>query len=338
MSKHLWQTSLALLTLSLLPLSAHAADGWLYTQGNHIYAPGGHVWRGRGANVQDVRSCWACDRMPLSEAKRRNGVLVDEWGANFVRLTMESYDNKGNVVADEKYFRDVLALVHDLGDRPGVYVELALWHDPSIDAKTGFPSEKALPIWEKLVAALADYPKVMFGIVNEPIAQDDAGDEAVWRIMNDSVQKIRAVEKAHRGGRHLVSVQGTRAWARDLSYYVTHPIDADGGANVIYETHIYDTEADFRQLLDGPSQVLPVIIGEFGPRPAMDMQMQDCVQLIDYAEQHQLPWLAWTFHHNCGPDLLQPTNKDSCGIGMALKPSAPWGTLVQRNLQKLCGH
>ena len=31
--------------------------------------------------------------------------------------------------------------------------------------------------------------------------------------------------------------QGTRAWARPLEYYVTHPITAGDGFNVVYETH-----------------------------------------------------------------------------------------------------
>lgn len=329
-----WATwPLMALTLSL-PASAHAADGWLSTKGNHIYQSDGAIWHGRGANVQDVRSCWACDRMPISEAKRRLAVLTDDWGASFVRLTMESYDAKKNVAEDAQYLQDVLAMVHELGDRPGVYVELSLWHDPSIDEKLGSPTGKAFPLWEKLVTALADYPKVMFGLVNEPLAKDGIDDSKVWLGMNETVRKIRALEKAAGGGSHLISVQGTRNWGRNLEFYMTHPIQAGGGKNIVYETHIYDSEADFHKLLDEPIKKLPVIIGEFGPRPAMDMQQDDCVSLIDFAEANEVPWMAWNFHHNCGPDLLQATNKDSCGVGMTLKPS-PWGKLIRNRLQQL---
>ncbi len=35
-------------------------EGWLYTEDNHIYTSDGAIWRGRGVNMHDTRSCWAC--------------------------------------------------------------------------------------------------------------------------------------------------------------------------------------------------------------------------------------------------------------------------------------
>jgi hypothetical protein len=55
--------------------------------------------------------------------------------------------------------------------------------------------------------------------------------------MNDAVAAIRAAEIKRGFAPHLVAVQGTRAWARTLDYYVDHPITAGNGANVVYETH-----------------------------------------------------------------------------------------------------
>ena len=60
-------------------------------------------------------------------------------------------------------------------------------------------------------------------------------------------------------------MQGTHGWARVLKYYKANPITADGGVNVIYETHIYNHAGDFNKLLTDPASVLPVIIGEMGP-------------------------------------------------------------------------
>jgi hypothetical protein len=60
-------------------------------------------------------------------------------------------------------------------------------------------------------------------------------------------------------------MQGTHGWARVLKYYKANPITADGGVNVIYETHIYNHAGDFNKLLTDPALVLPVIIGEMGP-------------------------------------------------------------------------
>lgn len=83
--------------------------------------------------------------------------------------------------------------------------------------------------------------------------------------MNAAVADIRAQEAALGLAPHLVTVQGTRAWGRDVSHYVAHPITAGGGARVVYETHPYNPSADFQALFVSPSQTLPVLIGEFGP-------------------------------------------------------------------------
>ena len=39
------------------------------------------------------------------------------------------------------------------------------------------------------------------------------------------------------GAAACTCLQGTRAWARAIEYYVAHPITAGGGQNVVYETH-----------------------------------------------------------------------------------------------------
>jgi hypothetical protein len=59
----------------------------------------------------------------------------------------------------------------------------------------------------------------------------------VWQGMNSVVAAIREQEAASGFPTHLVTVQGTRAWGRTLDYYLTHPITAGGGKNVVYETH-----------------------------------------------------------------------------------------------------
>jgi hypothetical protein len=327
---------LVVLSAVVVNPTAEAAqkNPWLQTRGNHIVTADGGIWQGRGANIQDTRSCWACDRAPVGEMQRRLRLLTDDWGANLVRLTMESHDGQKNVADDDGFFDDVIAMVKTIGARPNTYVLLALWHDPSLDPANGFPNAGGYSTWKRLVAALHDDPKVIFGVSNEPMGHDGERDAEVWEEMNESVRFIRAEEAKFKGQPHLISVQGTYNWARNLDYYIDHPITAGDGKNVIYETHIYDVEKDFRQLLDGPAARLPVVIGEFGPRPELDMQQHDCSKLIDYAEARQIPWIAWNFHHSCGPDLLQPTNTDRCGVDMELVPTAPWGTLIRSRLQK----
>jgi hypothetical protein len=69
-----------------------------------------------------------------------------------------------------------------------------------------------------------------------------------------------------------------------FDYYLTHPITAAGGTNIVYETHVYDPASDFNALFEVPGQTLPVIIGEFGE--------QDADALMQRAEAAEIPYLG----------------------------------------------
>src|SRR5262245_15632580 len=101
-------------------IDAGLPSGWLYTSGNHIYLSDGRVFHGRGANLHDTRSCDNCTYLPASadEVNRRADELIDVWGANFVRLVLESYANDGGfrvhwegVVDDQMYLADIKTIV-----------------------------------------------------------------------------------------------------------------------------------------------------------------------------------------------------------------------------------
>ena len=77
--------------------------------------------------------------------KRRIDELVDVWGANFIRLDLESYGSAGGrinwagVLDDPGYLADIQAIVAHAAAKPGVYVLVSLWIDPSFTA-TGWPT------------------------------------------------------------------------------------------------------------------------------------------------------------------------------------------------------
>jgi hypothetical protein len=128
-----------------------------------------------------------------------------------------------------------------------------------------------------------------------------------------------------------VAVQGLGGWARQLGYYTTHPITAGGGANVVYEVHVYNPAADFAGMYETYSATLPIIIGEFAPAAGY-MTATDCTALMNSAEAHEIPYLAWQYGMGCPPDLIADrTSQASCGVGTTLTPST-WGTQLKNRL------
>lgn len=322
--------------------------GWLFTDANHIFISDGNggskVFDGRGANLQDTRGCVAClwDDAKPEEVKRRADVLIDEWGATFVRLTLESHADgtepgavhyKG-VANDPAYLADVVDIVKHMTAKPEVYVLVSLWYDNTFN-ELGWPTEKTRESWKVLAEALVGEPKVLFGICNEPTDNfDGAMDAMAWTAINEAAQTIRDVEDARGSPHHIITAQGTGDWARRLEYYIDHPITAGGGDNIAYEIHYYNPITSLDELLAGPAAKLPVIIGEFGPLnppDGIEMTMADCESLMQFAIESDMPFLAWTFHQNCPPNLIENDVGDKCGVNMNLRPTA-WGKLLQKYL------
>lgn len=314
-----------------IKLLTSRANGWMYTQGNRIKWSSGYNFHGSGANIQDGRSCGAClgadAWTSATEVNRRMDALVDVWGATFVRLTLES-DSSESILNDPTYLQTIQGIVKYTTAR-GLPVLLSMWIDPSFNSQ-GWPTATTIQAWQKLAATFAYTPNLIFGLVNEPQQNyDGAQDWDVWNAMNNTVKAIRAVEAKYTNNQHIIAVQGTGGWARRLDFYVKYPISGAGGTNIAYETHAYDVQSQFYTRFGGPSQTLPVIIGEYGPVDGT-MTTDDCIALQKQAKQYEVPYLAWTFHENCPPNLLAK-NASGCGIGMNLAPTA-WGNIVKNDL------
>lgn len=312
-------------------------DGWMYTEGNKIYNSDGSLWQGKGANLHDTRGCWACawSAPDVAEVKRRADELVDVWGANFVRLCLETDPSAGvqnkTVAQDPAYLAQVRDIVDHIGSK-GAKVLLSLWVSPTFDSN-GLPTSATNGVLKVLAEEFKNTPYVMFGVCNEPeMNYDGSRDAAVHAAMTAAVNAIREVENANGTPHHLVSVQGTGGWARRLNYYISHPINSD---NIVYEVHVYDPEANFNSMVTVPAQTLPVVIGEFGPvsnpNIGVNMTLNDCQALVNLANSLGVSFLAWTFHMRCPPNLLQDNSSGGCGKDMALVPTA-WGQLLKDNL------
>jgi endoglucanase len=329
--------------------------GWLTVRGNKITTADGKPLRVRGANLGDTRSCNACTGgAPNPDGlKRWADELVDNWGATFVRFLLESYQSSEgyrthyrNIVDDPGYYADIQEVVNHITSKPGVYVMVTMFIDSTMNQRdTGphseWPTEATMGVYRKLAEAFAENPQVLFGLMNEPHDPPALNSELAG-VFNRAITEIRTVEKARRVPQHIIVAQAAQEYARDVSYWITNPLTAEGGTNIAYEIHPYNPKTDFDRLVVQPSQRVPLIIGEFGPfslGPEFTMDDDDILALMDLAEENDIPYAGWMFHQRCPPSMLKDEGTaayDGCGFvgaGTAFtwQPTA-WGTLFKNRL------
>lgn len=290
----------------------------------------GQRFAGRGVNFPDTRSCGACTSVApaaaMVEWKRRCDLLVS-WGANFIRLTLNSLDSGDAAIAE---------MVRYAGEKDLV-VLLTLFSDPSFTA-LGHPTAATLPQYRRLASIVGNAPHVILGLCNEPKENwNNALTPALRAIFERSIAEIRAA-----GFVGPIAAQGHTSWARGIEQWAAQPF-AD--SQVIYETHFYSGTGTFQSQAWQHLSRLPLFIGEFGPIDQRNAQGQgtymslaDTRELIRQADERQVPWLGWTFHHRCGGqaggtvqesgDSSMLVNISGCGLNAALQPSA-WGVVIR---------
>src|SRR3569623_72204 len=321
-----------------------AAD-WLDVQGTHIDYGDGRHFHGRGADLHDERSCEACSFMQADPAgvDRWSDELIDNWHANFIRFLLSAKSAPYNasevqwksLVDDPQYLADIVQNVTHMTSK-GVYVEVTVFMDPSMKLETSdFDSEwpssagDTLPVYRALAEAFHDNPRVLFGLTNEPHGSADH-DAALAAVYATAIDAIRAVEDSHGTPHHLIVAQAPENYARDLDYFIAHPLAGD---RIIYEVHPYNTQADFDRLITQPATHLPIMIGEYGP--AGVMTNADIQALWPVAQAAEVQYLAWVLHQRCPPSMLQDTASDGCGLSAATGynfPRTAWGDLLYDHL------
>jgi hypothetical protein len=323
-----------------------AADGLLVIGNTIVHASDGSRFHGRGADFHDERQCESCSFMaPNPDGENRwADELCDVWHATFIRFLLSAKAapfNAGemqwqNLVDDPGYLADIKTNVSHMTAKPGVYVLVTLFADPTMKGDTTeFDSEWPSSLgdtntrYTKLAETFVDDPHVLFGLTNEPhseFANDgmtQAHDAALAVVYTNAIAAIRAVEDAHHAPHHVVVVQAPEGYARVLAYFVAHPLAGD---QIAYEIHPYNARVDFDRLIVQPAKVLPVIIGEYGPAGAMTTT--DITAMWAVAQASEVPYIAWNFHPRCAPDMLQDTASDGCGLAAATGynfPRTPWG-------------
>jgi hypothetical protein len=331
------------------PDGATASAEWLSVRANRIVTGDGRPFHGRGANLHDTRSCMACAWQTPDTAgvNRWADELIDRWHANFIRLLLESLGAPvnpsqvqwRNLVDDDGYYRDIQTIVAHIASKPGVYVMVTLFSDPTIKPNNGdfdseWPTTETLSRYRRLAEAFYANPRVLFGLTNEPHGPADRNAELAARYQA-AIAAIRAVEDAHGAPHHIVVAQAPQGWAREVQYFVDQPLTGD---NIAYEIHPYNPRADFDRLIVQPSRRIPLIIGEYGPAAnggTVYMSEDDVRALWTTAQANEVPYLGWNFHQRCPPNMLQDTASDGCGLAASTNYSFPrtsWGDLLHDHL------
>lgn len=329
------------------------ADG-LIVQGNKILlAKDGTRFHGRGVDFHDERQCESCSFMPADPVgeDRWADEIVDHWHANFIRFLLSakatpfnaSEQQWMNLVDDTAYLADIKRNVEHLTAKPGVYVLVTLFSDPTMKPdNTMFDSEWPSSLgdtntrYTKLAETFVDNPHVLFGLTNEPhveFANDNmvmAHDAALAVVYQNAIAAIRAVEDAHHAAHHVVVVQAPEGYSRVLTYFIANPLAGD---QIAYEVHPYNPQTDFDKLIVQPAKTLPIIIGEYGP--AGSMTTSDVMALWSIAEANDVPYIAWNFHARCAPTLLVDNASDGCGLAASTGynfPRTAFGDLLFTHL------
>lgn len=326
---------------------APAASEWLDVRGNTIVYADGTRFHGRGADLHDERSCEACSFLPRDPdgLDRWSDELIDGWHASFIRFLLSAKSAPYNaselqwmsLVDDPQYLADIVQNVTHMTAKPGVYVEVTVFADPTIKPEnTDFDSEwpssagDTGPVYTALAEQLYANPRVLFGLTNEPHGTADHDADLAARYVA-AIDTIRAVEDAHGTPHHIIVVQAPEGYARDLTYFVANPLAGD---HIAYEIHPYNTAADFDSLITQPAKTLPIIIGEYGP--AGVMMNSDIQTMWQVAQASEVPYIAWAFHQRCPPNMLQDTASDGCGLDAStgyMWPRTAWGDMLYTHLQ-----
>lgn len=312
------------------PTPTKLSTPWLLTKENQILQADNlfsgvgtpsdtQIFYGQGANIQDTRDCRLCSSdITLQTVLDRIDELVSIPGVNFMRLTLESDNTTQMLSNDKQYAKDVKTIFDHVGNKSGIYLLASIWHNPTLTSY-GWPTNQTYSEYGKLVELAGNASHILFGLSNEPKWNDNGvNDTLVWNAMNGGVNFIRQKEKELNVPEHIITVQGTRNWARDVNFYRNNPIQAGNGSNVAYELHAYFKENVFDQYITGPATDLPLIIGEYGPvdnrsdvNQTTAMNMTDAVNLMALANELQIPHLAWTFNTACPPALLSSLTPSS---------------------------
>ncbi len=329
---------LIFLAIFTLPGMVRAAMPTLVVTNNQLRTSPGSVAHLQGVNIPGLE--WG-----QGEYLDASLDTTVDWGATIVRLPL-SQDRWFGRTAERKddgaHYRKTVHEFVAKAAAKNCYVILDLhWSDAGVwgenIAQHNMPDQNSAEFWADVAGAFANDPAVVFSLYNEP---HDVSWE-IWRNGGKVVEDNKKVpgeklEYATPGMQKLldicreksaknVVVAGGLDWAYNLTGIAEgHALNDPKGNGVVYDSHLYPMKRWFthgdiksqdwdRIVLSGGGKY-PVIIGEFG-NGRNDYQKQ----VLDFANAHDLPWIAWSLHPGARPVLIRDWDYTPTDFGQEVK-------------------
>ena len=228
-----------------------AAHGQLSVKGTQLVDKNGKGYQLRGMSTHGIT--WFPDFVNENAFR----TLRDDWNTNVVRMAMyvDEWGNGQCYMQNKEGSTQLLEKGVDICIKLGMYVIID-WHV----LNPGDPSQytdEAIKFFDKISKKYADYPNIIYEIVNEP------NGNATWKgVIKPYAEKVIPVIR--KNDKDAVIIVGTPTWSQDIDQALADPLKYD---NVMYALHFYAaTHTDWlrertEKCINGG---LPIFVSEFG--------------------------------------------------------------------------
>jgi len=261
--------------------------------------------------------------------------IAKEWKANVIRLDIHPSVWKtiphhqviatlqANVEAALQNGMFVVIDWHCIGFPDGFYEKTPYSDDPKDLYDSDFTLAK--DFWEEVSKKFGDNGRVLFELWCEPVfKENEPSTSQKWPELKPYLMQLTKIIRRH--GKNVVLATGN-CWAYRLTGIRQDPLP---GKNVAYSWHIYaghdeNDEAAWAYALDDLETVAPVIVTEWGFQRHTHEHFKGSPESFgkkfvrDFLEAKQLHSIAWCWHPEWTPVMLQKDWKTPTEMGRFVK-------------------
>lgn len=292
----------------------------LHTEGRWIVNDEGKKMMLRGVNIPSLEWTSTGDNMLESVEE-----AITVWGCNILRipLAQDRWFGKTSEQNDEgRAYQALVDRLIEAARAESTYTWLDLhWNNGgewgTYIGQHIMPDKYSLEFWKDVAVKYKNDPAVLFGIYNEPYGisweiwrnggtvdenYNRNGEQAQLRY--EAVGHQQLVDSIRALGANNIVIAAGIDWGYDLSGVLKGY--ALSGENIVYDTHPYPgKDANWDAKWGNIGEQYPLIVGEWG---TSEKDYQYFNDIKYYLKQHQFCWLAWCFHPDAGPQLLEDWN------------------------------